>query len=166
MGTTAGDKILEIDYPLAFGNAVSTNLEKTFRYVHLSGATTERDQEKPLWFKAEMRKMKVRNGAEVLLAALLNRFKGQAEENMLGFASRKETKGLWETLIVKSGFVISKDVKSPRDFMGWMMGTKACLRVNELAATMIDAALNGWQENTLQDVQAMGARGREVLGRS
>jgi hypothetical protein len=85
---------------------------------------------------------------------------------MLSFAKKKETKGLWETLIVKSGFVISKDVKSPRDFIGWMMGTKACIRVDELAAAMVDAALNGWKENTLVDVQAMGVKGREILGRS
>ena len=92
--------------------------------------------------------------------------KGRAEENMLGFATKEETKGPWETLIVKSGFVISKDIKSPRDFKGWMMGTKSCLRVDELAATMIDAALSGWKENTLQDVQTMGAKGREILCRS
>jgi hypothetical protein len=58
MGTTVGDKVLEVDYPLAFGNAFSKTLEKKFRYIHLSGATTERNQEKPLWFKGEMRKMK------------------------------------------------------------------------------------------------------------
>ncbi len=62
MGTTAGDKALEVDYPLAFGNAFSSTLVETnqrFRYIHLSGAATERDQERPLWFKAEMRKLKV-----------------------------------------------------------------------------------------------------------
>ncbi|PMD48414.1 hypothetical protein L207DRAFT_627146 [Hyaloscypha variabilis F] len=149
MGTTAGDKVLEVDYPLAFGNAFSPTPKKKFRYIYLSGATTERDQEKPLWFKADMRKMK-----------------GQAEQNMLDFVTTEGTKGLWETLIVKSGFVISKDIRSPRDIMGWMMGMKACIRVDELAATMIDAALNGWRENTLKDVQAMGIRGREILGRS
>lgn len=85
---------------------------------------------------------------------------------MLGFTTNEKTKGMWETLIVKSGFVISRDIQTPRDFMGWMMGTKSCLRVDELAATMIDAGLNGWKETTLSDVQAMGARGREVLGRS
>jgi hypothetical protein len=53
--------------------------------------------------------------------------KGQAEVDMLGFTTKEEMKGLWETLIVKSGFVTSKDIKSPRDFMGWMMGTKSCL---------------------------------------
>ena len=62
MGTTAGDKVLEFDYPLAFGNAFSKTLagqRKKFRYVHLSGGTTERDQEKPLWFKQDMRRIKV-----------------------------------------------------------------------------------------------------------
>jgi hypothetical protein len=60
MGTTVGDKVLEVDYPLAFGNGFSKTLEKKFRYIHLSGATTERNQEKPLWFKGEMRKTKAR----------------------------------------------------------------------------------------------------------
>jgi hypothetical protein len=60
MGTTAGNKTFEIDYPL--GNAFSKILpapDKKFRYIHLSGAATERDQERSLWFKGEMRKMKV-----------------------------------------------------------------------------------------------------------
>ena len=62
MGTTAGDKALEFDYPVAFGNAFSKTLETSkhkFRYLHLSGAATERDQEKPLWFKQDMRRIKV-----------------------------------------------------------------------------------------------------------
>jgi hypothetical protein len=46
MGTTVGDKVLEVDYPLAFGSGFSKTLEKKFRYIHLSGATTERNQEK------------------------------------------------------------------------------------------------------------------------
>jgi hypothetical protein len=44
---------------------------------------------------------------------------------MLAFAKKDELKGLWETIIVKAGFVIQKDIKSPRDFMGWIMGSKA-----------------------------------------
>jgi hypothetical protein len=62
MGTTAGDKALEYDYPLAFGNAFSGTLptsKKKLRYLHLSGAVTVRDQEKPLWFKQDMRRIKV-----------------------------------------------------------------------------------------------------------
>lgn len=84
---------------------------------------------------------------------------------MLGFTTKPETEGLWETLIVKAGFVIQKELKSPRDFMGWMLGSKSCIRVDELAANMIDAALNGWKESTLQDNQLMVTRGRELLGK-
>jgi len=150
MGTTAGDKSLEVDYPLAFGNAFSKTLSesKKFRYIYLSGAATERNQDRPLWFKSEMRKMK-----------------GQNEQNMLSLASDPKTQGLWDTLIVKAGFVIQKELKNPRDFMGWMLGFKACIRVDELAATLIDAGLNGWKESTLQDNQVMVTRGREVLGK-
>jgi uncharacterized protein YfeS len=33
--------------------------KKKFQYIRLSGAATERDQEKVLWFKNSMRKIKV-----------------------------------------------------------------------------------------------------------
>jgi hypothetical protein len=82
---------------------------------------------------------------------------------MLAFIKKDELKALWETLIVKAGFVIQKDIKSPRDFMGWMMGSKACIKVDELAATMLDAALNGFKESALSDNKVMVTRGREVL---
>lgn len=84
---------------------------------------------------------------------------------MLGFATISDTQGLWETLIVKSGFVVQKELRNPRDFIGWMLGNKACIRVDELAATMVDAGLNGWKENTLQDNQAMVVKGRALLGK-
>jgi hypothetical protein len=61
MGTTAGDRVLEVDYPLAFAKAICKTVsgrEKEFRYLHLSGAMTERDQSKSLWIKGEMRKIK------------------------------------------------------------------------------------------------------------
>jgi hypothetical protein len=74
MGTTAGDRMLEIEYPLAFGRAFEQVLreqKKRFRYVHLSGATTERDQSKALYFKSEMRKIKVLPFPFLLLLLLL-----------------------------------------------------------------------------------------------
>jgi hypothetical protein len=71
MEMTVGDRTLEVDYPLAFGDAFSKTLEKRFRYIHLSVATTGRNQEKPLWFKGEMRKMKVRKFLIIVLVALL-----------------------------------------------------------------------------------------------
>lgn len=62
MGTVKGDKVLEIDYPLSFGNAFSKRLamqKRKFRYLHLSGKMAERDQMKPLAFLTAFRRMKV-----------------------------------------------------------------------------------------------------------
>jgi len=48
--------------------------------------------------------------------------------------------------------------------MRWMMGSKACIRVDKLVATMRHAAMNGWKGNNSTDVYAIGAKGQEVLG--
>ena len=63
MTTTAGDPVLELEYPRAFADAIAPHIAicvKRFRYLHLSGAMVERDQKKSLWMKANVRKIKVR----------------------------------------------------------------------------------------------------------
>lgn len=53
---------MELEYPRAFADAIAPNVAngaKPFRYLHLSGAMVEREQEKSLWMKANMRKTKV-----------------------------------------------------------------------------------------------------------
>lgn len=53
---------MELEYPRAFADAILPSLtkrDKRFRYLHLSGALVERDQKKPLWMKANVRKIKV-----------------------------------------------------------------------------------------------------------
>jgi hypothetical protein len=82
---------------------------------------------------------------------------------MLGFAKKEGNEGLWETVIIKAGFVVSKEGRSPRDMFGWVLGSKNSIRVDELAAAMINIALNGSTEDTLQDCQAMVTRGRDAL---
>lgn len=67
------------------------------------------------------------------------------------------------TLIVKAGFIIKKDGRSPGDMLGWTLGSTKAIRMNALAATMIDAALNGFEEDTMQHNNAMVKREREVL---
>jgi hypothetical protein len=82
----------------------------------------------------------------------------------LKFAAEHEH---WESLVVKAGFVIQKQISSPRDVMGWILGEKNTIRVHELAAIMIDKAISGWREktNTLENCEEMGRRGREILGK-
>ena len=62
MTTTAGDPVLELEYPRAFADAIAPSLArrgKQFRYLHLSGGLVERDQKKSLWFIERVRKTKV-----------------------------------------------------------------------------------------------------------
>lgn len=63
MTTPAGDPVLELDYPKAFAEAFLPTLGqhgKRFRYLHLTGAMVERDQNKSLAIKGRMRKTKVK----------------------------------------------------------------------------------------------------------
>lgn len=62
MGTYNGDVVVEVEYPLAFAKAFATTLPSStgkFRYVHLGGALTERDQEKHLWYLQTARRARV-----------------------------------------------------------------------------------------------------------
>lgn len=62
IGTYNWDSVVELEHPEAFQNALVKVLDvkKTFRYVYLGGAFTETDQEKPLWWLAEGRRVRVR----------------------------------------------------------------------------------------------------------
>lgn len=69
MTTTAGDPVLELQYPKAFATAFAPTLSrhgKAFRYLHLSGAMVEQDQNKALWMAPTMRKIKVRTSAFIV----------------------------------------------------------------------------------------------------
>lgn len=73
MTTTAGNPVLELEYPRAFANAVAPNLAshgKRFRYLHLSGGLVERDQTRSLWIKANVRKTKV---CDIVLVSEIDR---------------------------------------------------------------------------------------------
>jgi hypothetical protein len=104
------------------------------------------------------------SGSSELVGIVLTALKGEAEVNMLRFAQTDELNGLWETLIVKAGFVTQNEMWSPRDAIGYILGTKMSIRVSELAAFMTEAALEGsWEENTMQNNEEMVKRGREAL---
>jgi hypothetical protein len=70
MGTTVGDPVLELDYPLAFVQAMSRNFgarSKPFSYVHLGGKYISQNQTDPLWFMQAGRRVKVRISPSPLL---------------------------------------------------------------------------------------------------
>lgn len=61
MGTYDGNFEVEVEYPTAFAKAILQGKTggRRFRYVHLGGAFTEEDQEKPLWFLPAARRGRV-----------------------------------------------------------------------------------------------------------
>ncbi|KAH8598841.1 hypothetical protein B0O99DRAFT_614308 [Bisporella sp. PMI_857] len=138
MGTTAGNKALEVDYPLAFGDAFSKFIQKKFWYIHLSGAATERDQSRSLWFKSEMRKLK-----------------GASEISMLSFSKE----GSWGDCDCQGGYIVSEEATAPRDMLGYVLGDKMSIRMDELAAYMVSVALKGGLTSTVSDCEVMLKKG-------
>ncbi|MCJ1374559.1 hypothetical protein MMC20_005791 [Loxospora ochrophaea] len=147
MGTFSGDRVVEIDYPLAFANAMAKIIpahKKKFRYVYLGGALTEPDQEKRLWYLQTAR-----------------RFRGLAETKVQDLPTGEELQGLWETVVVKPGGVLAKDGYMT-GLLGCIVGSNLSIRIDELAATMIDVVRNG-SENPVLLNRVIAAKGRELL---
>ncbi|MCJ1280516.1 hypothetical protein MMC21_008345 [Puttea exsequens] len=149
IGTYTGDTVVEIDYPLAFANAVASRIrvqKKRFRYVHLGGGLTESDQEKPLWFYQTAR-----------------RVRGLAETKMKDFGQRNDIKGIWETLIVKPMAILPKG-----SYAGYILssipliGFNYFIRMEESTATMVDLVVNDSKDKTLTNRMII-TKGRELL---
>jgi hypothetical protein len=88
---------------------------------------------------------------------------GETENYLLALPT---SEALWNTLIIKSGFVTQPTLKSPRDVIGWLMGEASCIKVDELAAAMIGAAISGWGEEpamTWDDTKMVTVKGRVAL---
>ncbi|KAJ6591483.1 hypothetical protein DFH09DRAFT_906987 [Mycena vulgaris] len=142
MGARAAVPEVEIEYPLAFARAMAvtrTPHDKPFRYVYCSGVMAERDQSKSLWLFQSVRHIK-----------------GAAENSMIAFAD--EHKGRWETYIMKPATVL----RSEGDVLKSMVAVWGTVRVNELAAAMIDIVSQGCQEQTFLNAEIV-SRGTAAL---
>ena len=180
MGTFSGDRVVEIDYPLAFANAMAKIIpahKKKFRYVYLGGALTEPDQEKRLWYLQTARRFRVSlqqrgyfplscplSSLTILIQALLlttTIMQGLAETKVQDLPTGEELQGLWETVVVKPGGVLAKDGYMT-GLLGCIVGSNLSIRIDELAATMIDVVRNG-SENPVLLNRVIAAKGRELL---
>ncbi|KAJ7714361.1 hypothetical protein B0H16DRAFT_1899112 [Mycena metata] len=138
---------VEIDYPLAFARAIAptrTSQQTPFRYIYCSGILAERDQTKPLWVSPTNR-----------------RVKGAAENSMIEF--EEQNKGRWETYIVKPALIRAPEgdiLKSIRAYL-MLIGT---VRVNELAAAMIDIVSRGNKQQTFLNAEIIST-GQAALGK-
>jgi len=85
---------------------------------------------------------------------------GLSETKQLAFAEEQtKSNHPWETYVVRPGYVLSKE---RGNIVTAIFGNGFLLRVDELAAAMVEIALNGSQERTLLH-PALVKKGKEVL---
>ncbi|KAH8597059.1 hypothetical protein B0O99DRAFT_740120 [Bisporella sp. PMI_857] len=140
IGTYNWDPEVELEYPEAFQKALLKVLDvkKMFRYVYLGGAFTEPDQEKSLWFYAKGRHVR-----------------GLAQTKFLKFGQQNQNV---ETYVVKPAAFLEKNASGLLGFWSW----KFWLWTDEVAAVMVDLAVNGGSEQVVVNKVIM-KRGRELL---
>ncbi|KAK4545976.1 hypothetical protein LTR36_002540 [Oleoguttula mirabilis] len=126
LGTPRAGRDGHVDYTLAavhaFASALATELEaqgSRFRFVYLSGAVTERDQNKSLWFLGESRKM--RGGVETALAEF-----------------ERENADAWKSVVSRPSLVMTGEWVALKYLIpAWY------IPVEELAAALVDVAVSG-----------------------
>lgn len=161
LGTYNGDKNVEVDFPLAFMSAIAKTLEspestnagdqtgrrrRKFRYLHLGGALTEWNQDARLWYLETARKGR-----------------GLGESKVAAFAQEGQLLDGWETWIVKPGLVLPSEGMISTA-VEYVMGIWYTIRVNELAAAMVETVVSGEDDMVLYN-RSLVMKGREALKR-
>lgn len=127
-------------YPLAAAKAFSSlGNEGNFRFVYLSGFVTVRDQDRSLWVLGAARKIG-----------------GEAEMALLDFAGSGEE---FETVILRPAGVRPRSSIVVPDYFG---GAGFNVRVEELAAVLLDSAMGGAGMGTVENGEIV-RRGRQIL---
>ncbi|EPE26253.1 NAD(P)-binding Rossmann-fold containing protein [Glarea lozoyensis ATCC 20868] len=147
--STGGDKTrrVNLNYALSACNAFRTlplsSPTAKFRLAYTSGIITERDQDKNLWIMSDMRKIG-----------------GEAETKLIEYAKEADA---FETFILRPGGIRPKEGKMLPDCIVGSFN----VRVDEVAATLIDCAVRGDEggRDTLENAD-IARRGRELLGRA
>jgi len=119
-----------IDYTLAAAQAFTptSTTDKKFRFVYLSGAASERDQTKPLWFMQDYR-----------------RIRGQVENDLIAHAH--QASDTFESYIFRPGFVLAKEA----NLRDTIRGLGPSVKVDALASAMINVALVGTKDHIVEN---------------
>ncbi|KAK2763767.1 hypothetical protein FQN54_009384 [Arachnomyces sp. PD_36] len=125
---------VSIDYTLAAAKIFDQQLSsgpgkgEKFRFVYCSGAATERDQTRSLWFAQEYR-----------------RIRGQVESDLLSFAEKHEE--TFQACVLRPAMILSKET----NLRSLIFSLGPSIRVDALAAAMLRVALNGSVDQTLEN---------------
>jgi len=145
--TIEDSRNVDIRYMLAAAEAFTNSLapplkaqEKTFRFVLLGAMLACRDQKKSLWFLPTTRKMK-----------------GEAENGLLALQEKDESN--LDVTITRPGGVVPTNTLMPQ----LMVASTSSIRVDELAAVLIDEAIAGANGTRTLECDVLRNRGRELL---
>ncbi|KAL2060307.1 hypothetical protein VTL71DRAFT_9702 [Oculimacula yallundae] len=130
-----------VDYTLAAVKAFSTlsgSKTQPFRFVFVSGAAVVRDQKANVWLFPTARKVA-----------------GEAEINLLAFAEKSD--GKFESFITRPAFVLPKET----GLQSLVMSLLPSLKVDALAAALLDTVANGGASRTLENAD-LARRGKEL----
>lgn len=64
----------------------------------------------------------------------------------MAFSQQKENEGLWDTFVVKPGGVMPNGTIG---ILQWIAPSSFCIRLDELAAVMVNTAVNGSETRIL-----------------
>lgn len=151
LGTKTGNEKVDIDYPLAFINAIKTRPPGSpqFRFVQLGGAFSEHppeegQKERTLWFYT--------NGRRV---------RGAAEAKVLA-SSEDGPNSQFVVYLVRPGGVLSGDRGM---LVKCIFGDSLAIGMKELTATMVDLAVNGNEQKVFlnRDIIQHGERLKEQM---
>ncbi|KAK6597647.1 hypothetical protein ACHAQE_007177 [Botrytis cinerea] len=136
LGTYNGDKRVDIEFPLTFIDCIKARPlgSSQFRYVQLGGAFTEPpseegQKERSLWYFANGR-----------------RIRGAAEARVLE-TSEGSIQSAFKVYLVKPGAVLPKNAT----ILQCVFGSSLSVGITELAATMVDLAVHGNDQQVLRN---------------
>ncbi|KAI4246133.1 MAG: hypothetical protein L6R40_002085 [Gallowayella cf. fulva] len=133
---------INLDYTIAaaraFVEAKVAGEGNKLRFVYLSGMLTERDQERKLWFMSEARKIR-----------------GEVENQLMGL--QKQHEDALVTYVARPGGVLATNSFFP----SVLEPLAKAVTVDDLAAKMLDTAINGHETHILE-VDVLRDEGRRL----
>jgi hypothetical protein len=155
-------KKVEIGYTCAAAEAFASSLApplkekgKVFRFVYLSGKFANRETDKKMWFLHNSRTNKACL-VKMRFHMCTNWVQGEAENGLLAV---QENNSNFEVSIVRPGGVLAKGNAMPN----LLINLSLSIKVDELAAVMIDEAVSDAKGAKTLENNALRNRAKELL---
>ncbi|KAJ5723995.1 hypothetical protein N7488_002030 [Penicillium malachiteum] len=130
----ASTRRVSIEYTLTAARVFEECGQKPFRFIYVSGAGAERDQEKPLWVMQDYR-----------------RLRGEVESELLNFA---ESKPDFRCYIMRPGLVLPRGINLKSFIFG--LAPSLSVKIDDIAGSMVDLAVKGgektiWENDEMKE---------------